>query len=457
MSFPKRLRGTRIGLIGLGRSNTALAAVLVREGAEVFVTEARPEREVMDQVRRLPSGVSWECGGHSDAVLASDAVVRAPGIAPHAAIVRALYARGIPVTNELEVSYRILIARGCRPWIIAVTGTNGKTTTVTLIGEILRARYPGTVVAGNIGSPLAEHLDRIGARTPVVLEVSSYQLEDVETFHPQVACLLNITDDHREHHGSAEEYIRCKMRLFMNQTSVDAAILNDDDEYLRGVSLPEDGPRRYGFSLFRPPASGAWRDSEGVFRLSGDGLHLALQPQLHIPGSHNVSNALAAALAASLSGVPGPMIERAISMFHGVEHRIEFVRELDGVRYYNDSKGTNVDSTVIALRSMDRPVHLILGGRDKGAPYDPSLPLIRARVRTVLLIGEATPIIRAAVQGTGVPVHDAGVLEQAVALARAFAKPGEAVLLSPACASFDQFENYEHRGREFKRLVGAFR
>jgi len=457
MNFPETLRGARIGLIGLGRSNTALAAVLVREGASVFVTESRPEREVADQLRRLPDGVSWECGGHTDEVLASDAVVRSPGVPLHAGIMRAVQSRSIPCTNELEVSYRILSARGVRPRIIAVTGTNGKTTTVSLIGEIMRSWRTDTIVAGNIGSPLAEHIDRIGVDTPVVLEVSSYQLEDVETFHPQVSCLLNIGDDHREHHGSVEEYIRCKMRMFMNQTSMDVAILNDDDVCLRGVSLPEDGPRRYGFSLFRPPASGAWRDSEGVFRLSGGGLHLALRPQLHIPGSHNVSNALAAALAASLSGVPGPMIERAISMFHGVEHRIEFVREIDGVRYYNDSKGTNVDSTVIALRSMDRPVHLILGGRDKGAPYDPLLPLIRARVRTVLLIGEATPIIRAAVQGAGVPVHDAGVLEQAVALARAFAKPGEAVLLSPACASFDQFENYEHRGREFKRLVGAFR
>ena len=341
--------------------------------------------------------------------------------------------------------------------LVGVTGTNGKTTTTTLIGQMLRESGESVFVGGNIGTPLIEYINQGQGAKWAVAEISSFQLEGIERFRPWISVLLNLTEDHLDRYPNFQAYVQAKARIFENQRKSDYAVLSADDPLTRAF-VGRIEPRVFLFSRERPLSEGCFLDGSRMIFQGPRGERETFDlTRLQIRGAHNLENLMAATLVARLCGCPVAVLQRTLENFRGLEHRLEWVRELRGVNYYNDSKGTNVDSTVIALRSMDRPVHLILGGRDKGAPYDPLLPLIRARVRTVLLIGEATPIIRAAVQGAGVPVHDAGVLEQAVALARAFAKPGEAVLLSPACASFDQFENYEHRGREFKRLVGAFR
>ncbi|MGQ0644860.1 MAG: UDP-N-acetylmuramoyl-L-alanine--D-glutamate ligase [Elusimicrobiota bacterium] len=439
--------GRKACVVGLGKSGLAAARLLKRCGADVWVTEKRPASAVAEWAGKLPPGTVCETGGHKLLARPWDLVVASPGVPRD--LWRPLAERGAPVWGELELGYRFLSLTGRLPRrVAAVTGTNGKTTTAALLGEMFRAAGARTVVAGNIGTPLCDEAERLDPETALVLEVSSYQLEACAAFRPDSGAVLNVTPDHLGRHGTMENYARQKFRLFENQSRDHAAVLNRRDAWCR--RLAKTAPGRV---LWFGPG-GDFFEKNG--RLAGalDGRRFSWPLPRYLAGGHNAENALAAAACAVSLGAGAGAVGRALAAFRGVEHRLETARERRGVRFINDSKATNVDSTVMALRAVEGPLHLILGGEDKGSPYAPLKPLLRAKARSVLLIGEAAEKIARELAGAA-PLISCGTLARAVQAAAERARPGEAVLLSPACASFDQFENFEHRGRTFKELVDA--
>lgn len=417
---------------------------LSQHGARVFLSDAGKTRKA------LPPNVTAEWGQHSDRLLAMDLIIRSPGVSNALPVIKKAKAKAIPLWSELELGSRFIKPSP----LIAITGTNGKTTTTTLVGEIFKAYRPKTQVGGNIGTPLTALVKKVAPRTPVVCEVSSYQLEDIQTFHPHVSAILNITPDHLEHHGSMKAYAEAKARIFENQSKEDVCVLNWDDPQCR--RLAKTAPSRvFWFSrreVLRQGVSLVGRD----VKIAWSGWSRRWPLVWSLPGPHNLENALAAIAIATAAEVPEAVIRKTLAAFKGVEHRLEIVRDLGGVRYINDSKGTNVDSTRVALASFSEPLIVIMGGEGKGAPYTPLIPLLKKNVRQLLLIGEDAPTIRKAL-GSFVPTEELGTLPRAVRRARALANPGDVVLLSPACASFDQYNNYEERGRHFKTLVRALR
>ncbi|MBL0059712.1 MAG: UDP-N-acetylmuramoyl-L-alanine--D-glutamate ligase [Elusimicrobia bacterium] len=356
--------------------------------------------------------------------------------------------RGLTVWGEMELGYRVLSLAGRWPaWSAAVTGTNGKTTTTALLGAIFRASGRSTVVAGNIGTPLCAVAERLTEASALALEVSSYQLETAEAFRPAVGTVLNVTPDHLARHGTLEAYARAKFRLFQSQGPRDMAVLNAGDRWCRLLSSSAPGQVVW-FGEKRPGPGLEW-DGHYLRGLSG-----RWAAPRHLPGRHNIDNALAAVACARALGVPTDAIAQGLARFRGVEHRLEIVRTWRGIRFVNDSKATNVDSTRVALEALSGPLTVILGGEDKGAPYGPLIPLLRKKAREVLLIGEASSVIERQLGGSA-PLVRCGTLDRALSHVARTARSGEDVLLSPACASFDQFDNFEHRGRRFKELVAA--
>ncbi len=442
--------GRRACVIGLGKSGAAAAALLKRLGAEVSVTEKGARSRVSSWINHLPRGVRLETGSHGLLKKEWDLIVPSPGVP--STLWNPFAERGVSVWGEMELGYRVLSLAGRWPArTAAITGTNGKTTTTALIGAIFRAAGFQTVVAGNIGTPLCAAADRIGPGTALALEVSSYQLEAADAFRAGAGSVLNVTPDHLARHGTMESYARAKFRLFQNLPSGGAALLNAADPWDRRLAASVPG-NVFWFGLAPRREPGIYRSgSRLVSRLPGAGGSWAL-PR-HLPGDHNIENALAAAGCARLLGASVAAVGKALTSFPGVEHRLEFVRELRGVRYVNDSKATNVDSTLVALKAFAGGLHVVMGGEDKGAPYTPLARLLKDRAKAVYLIGEAAPKIRKDLRG--VSFVECGDLARAVEKASARALPGETMLLSPACASFDQFDNFEHRGRAFKALVKA--
>lgn len=442
------LDGRRTLVVGLGKSGAAAATLLSRCGARVAVTESRPAGAVAEWTRRLPRSVARETGRHRLLDEKWDLIVPSPGVS--ARVWSPAARRGAWVWGELELGYRALCAAGRWPArTAAITGTNGKTTTTALLGAMARADGRPTVVGGNIGTPLCDLIDDVGTETVLILEVSSYQLETASAFRPAVGAVLNVTPDHLGRHGTLENYARTKFRMFQNQGTDDAGVLNDRDLWCR--RLAGLAPGRVTWFGRRSP--GVRWDGRRL-RSSLPGAGGAWPAPAHLPGRHNIENAEAATACARLLGLSAPAIARALRDFPGVEHRLESVRRWRGVDFVNDSKATNVDSTRVALQAFGGPVRLILGGEHKGSPYRPLRELLPRRVAEILLIGEAAPLIARDLQGS-VPVVRCGTLAAAVQRAAATARRGDTVLLSPACASFDQFLNFEDRGRRFKKLVDA--
>jgi UDP-N-acetylmuramoylalanine--D-glutamate ligase len=335
--------------------------------------------------------------------------------------------------------------------LICITGSNGKTTTTSLIGHILETAGLPVQVAGNIGTPLISRVDITSDASFTVVEASSFQLEFISTFRPNIAVLLNITPDHLDRHGSIEAYAATKARMFENQLPEDSAVINADDNV--APHYAPTGPRVFWFSREKRVVKGCYvRGDEIVFRCDGGETVLLNRKAVGLRGSHNMENVLAAASAARLAGVEPAAIAEGVRTFAGVEHRIEYVATIGGVEYFNDSKATNVDATLKALDAFPGNVLVILGGKDKGSDYKILRQTLRSRARMAILIGSAADKIEADLAGV-IPVERVQTLERAVETASQFAKPGDVVLLAPACASFDQFENYEHRGRVFKQLV----
>jgi UDP-N-acetylmuramoylalanine--D-glutamate ligase len=467
----------RVLVVGLGKSGVAAARLLAGAGARVSVTEKRSKEETRGWVRQLPPGTEVENGTHEFLSKHWDLLIVSPGVP--SSLWAPARARGVPVWGELELGYRVLSLAGRWPArSAAITGTNGKTTTTALLGAIFSASGRPTVVAGNIGLPLCAVVNKVTAEVALVLEVSSYQLETAETFRPAVGAVLNVTPDHLARHGTMDAYAASKFRLFQSQGTEDVAVLNAGDPWCRRLASSVPG-KIYWVGERRPGPGFLW---EGGW-IRDNGLSGRWRPPPHLPGRHNIDNALAAVACARALGVSGAAIARGLADFRGVEHRLELVRTWNGVRFINDSKATNVDSTRVALDSFSGPLTVILGGQDKGAPYTPLVRPLLDKAREVLLIGEAADkierdLLAGAVSGgpprrgraprasrapdlteeKGKPhnnftlVH-CGTLRRALTHAARTASHGEVVLFSPACASFDQFKDFEHRGRCFKKWV----
>jgi UDP-N-acetylmuramoylalanine--D-glutamate ligase len=448
---PMDLNNKRVLVVGLGKSGVASALFLKSHGARVTVSDSKPEAELRNEILLLlEHGITVETGGHGDRTFrGQDLIVVSPGVpadAPQLVQARKL---GEPVIGEIELAARFLSGP-----IVAITGANGKTTTTSLAGEILASGKLPTLVGGNIGMPAISLADQAGASTWIVLEVSSFQLETIVDFRPRIAVILNITPDHLDRHKTFENYVNAKARIFENQRSEDFAVLNADDSTTAALSN-RTRVRLFWFSRKKEIEQGAFVRSSQIYFRNGD-RESEIMPLAELPlkGAHNLENVLAGISIGMLAGCQPEQVREAVKNFKAVEHRLEFVATVAGVDYYNDSKATNVDATIKALESFSANIHLILGGKDKGSDYSVLNDLLRQRVKRVYTIGAAAAKIEAQIEGAAAIEH-AETLENAIKSASSAAVAGDIVLLAPACASFDQFQSYEHRGRVFKETVKA--
>jgi UDP-N-acetylmuramoylalanine--D-glutamate ligase len=445
------LAGRAVTVVGLARSGVAASRLLQALGARVTGTDARPGDALPAEARALgTAGVRLVLGGHPpEAFDAAELVVVSPGVpAGHPALV-ACRAGGVPVIGELELAFRAMTAD-----FVAVTGTNGKTTTTALTGALLAASGRPVLVGGNIGRPLAGEALAFPDQGWVVAEVSSFQLETTEAFRPRVAAVLNVTPDHLDRHGTLAAYAEAKARILRRQEPSDWAVLNADDPGSAGLA-PRVCARLLWFSRRAPVTEGTCvRDGWVALRLDGAERPVCPVAEIALRGQHNLENVLAATACAAALGVPPDRLRAAIRAFRAVPHRLEWVRDRGGVAYYNDSKGTNVDATLKALAAFPEPVVLIAGGRDKGQRFEALAEAARGRVRAAVLIGEGRATLGPALRGV-TRVEEAASMAEAVRRASALAEPGDIVLLSPACASFDMFRDFEHRGEVFVAEVLA--
>jgi UDP-N-acetylmuramoylalanine--D-glutamate ligase len=442
------LKGKRVLVVGLGKSGVAAALFLASSGARVTVSDAKSEDQLRSEIPALlDRGITVETGKHGERTFRDqDLIVVSPGVPGNVASLQQARRLGIPVIGEIELTARFLQGN-----IVAITGSNGKTTTTTLTGEIIASGGRKTLVGGNIGTPAITFVEQSSPDTWVVLEISSFQLESIETFRPHISAILNVTPDHLDRHGSMENYIAAKKRIFENQTADDYAVLNADNQIIRQMAEGVK-PQLLWFSLQHAVERGAFVQGGAI--LFRDRREIEIMPvsEIALKGAHNVENVLAAVAIGMAAGIEPSAIRRAVKEFRAVEHRLEYVATLRGVQYYNDSKATNVDATIKALQSFPANIHLILGGKDKGSDYGELKTLIAERVKRVYTIGAAAAKIESQI-GNTIPVINAQTLDAAVRKAADLAIGGDIVLLAPACASFDQFPSYEHRGRVFKELV----
>jgi len=440
-------------VVGAAKSGLAAARLLKTKGADVFLTDSGTMSEAV-KARLTADGIAFEDGGHSDRAFTAEFMVVSPGVPDEAPIVQAYLSAGKKVHSEIELASWFDQGR-----IVAVTGSNGKTTTASWLDHVWSTAKAPHLLAGNIGIAYSDVVSESGSHTTSVLEVSSFQLDHIDTFRPNVGILLNITPDHlNRYQYKFENYVASKMRLCENQRDGDVFIYWQEDPVVAPLVAALKGkpgaPRFMAFSDESRPEEGIFvRDGQIFFHLNHQEEFLMLVEDLGLRGRHNLHNGLATALAARVSEIKNEFIRESLMRFEGVEHRLENVRTLDGVSYINDSKATNVNAVWYALDSVKNPMVLILGGRDKGNDYSELIPQIHAKVHTIIAIGEGKAAIETQLKEHVPNFVVAETMEQAVKLGKKAAKRGETVLLSPACASFDMFENYEHRGREFKKYV----
>lgn len=457
-----QLTGARVTVVGLARSGVAAVRLLQEAGASVTAADRKDRGALLDALGSLDQATTHFALGsdYESACDKADLVVISPGVPYRLEALERVRRRGVKVIGELDLASRFVSVP-----ILAVTGTNGKSTTVTLIGKMLQAEGKQVFVGGNLGTAISEaavqSLQAVKTGRPcpydaLVVEVSSFQLETIEQFHPWIAAILNVTVDHQDRHESIDEYIAVKNRIFENQTPSDYALFNLDDArvaplrqraragvlgFTRTRSLPSD------------LSGGTYLDRDRIMTtMGGRTQEICARNEVKMIGNHNIENVMVAATYALLNGASLDHIRQVLREFPGLEHALEVVRERRGIRFINDSKGTNVDATLKALESIDQPIWLIAGGRDKGGDFSRLAPAIHRKVKRLILIGEAAPLIAKATEGYRAFEH-ADTLEQAVEAAASGASMGEVVLLSPACASFDMFADYQDRGRQFKALV----
>ncbi|HKO04790.1 MAG TPA: UDP-N-acetylmuramoyl-L-alanine--D-glutamate ligase [Candidatus Acidoferrales bacterium] len=442
------LREKRVLVVGLARTGVATALFCAARGARVTATDSLAAGELAEAGTKLAAaGITLELGGHRrESFLAAQLIVPSPGVPFDQPDLLAARRNGVAVWSEIELAWRFLRGR-----LLAITGSNGKTTTTALTGHILKTAGLPVLVGGNIGTPLISLVEESRDDSISVVEVSSFQLEAIVAFRPDVSVYLNLTPDHIDRHGSLDAYAGAKARIFENQNREDAAVMNADDS--ASARYVPEGPRVYWFSRKKEVARGAFVRGDDIMFCDGDAeARLGSRAEIPLRGQHNLENVLAAATAACLAGAAPRAIAVGVRTFPGVEHRLQFVAEIAGVQFYNDSKATNVDATEKALEAFPGNLLIILGGKDKGSDYAPLRPLLAERARRAYLIGAAAEKIAAQIEGA-VPLEQCGALDRAVHAAFEAARPGDVVLLAPACASFDQFQNYEHRGRVFADLV----
>ncbi|WP_263819538.1 UDP-N-acetylmuramoyl-L-alanine--D-glutamate ligase [Salinibacter sp.] len=454
---PDEVRTKRATVVGGARSGRAVARLLAKVGGEVFLTEQDAPSDGAAAALDA-AGVEYEFGGHTAAALNADVLVLSPGVPTQSNIVQQALRAGLDVYSEIEAASWF-----CDAPIVAITGTNGKTTTTSLTGDVFRTAFADTpdreaLVAGNIGYPFSDYVLETEPTDVVVLEVSSFQLDHVETFRPRVSVLLNITPDHLGRYDhDFEAYAQAKHNIFRNQGEGDVVVYNRDDDDVRDAveeAAAEQGVRPMAITREGVPAAGAGlRDGRIVLRTDDEDASLMPQDELALRGRHNMYNSLAAAVSARVMEVENDVIRESLSGFEGVPHRLEAVRTVDDVLYVNDSKATNVNAVWYALESFDRPIVLIAGGRDKGNDYTDLKPLVREQVRAVVALGESAETVGRALGDEAGRHRRADTMEDALTQAQRAAQPGDVVLLSPACSSFDMYANYEERGDTFRRLV----
>ena len=451
--IPEAWRRGVVAVVGLGKSGVAATRLLAREGVRVYASDASDHPHGGDTlgVLRTLRGVALDVGRHDLAqIRGAAAVIVSPGVPPEAPPLAAAREARVPILSEIDLGFRALSGSGTR--CIAITGTNGKTTTTALVAHLLRTAGLRVEAAGNIGRPLADIALQNDRYQWLAVEVSSFQLHDSPHFAPEIGIVTNLAPDHLDRYASVEAYYADKQLLFRNAGSGDVWVLNGDEPAVLDLAAGAPG-RRALFSLRRP--ADAWYDA-AARRLQLGRHALLARAELGLLGDHNVANALAAALAVREAGVTPAVIGEGLRSFRALPHRLEPVRDVGGVHWTNDSKATNIASTVVAVEAMDRPFVLLLGGRHKGEPYTRLAPLLKDRCRLVIAYGESGELIERDL-GTGgkVPLERGTTFEDVVARARRAARPGDAVLLSPACSSYDMFKNYEERGATFRKLVEA--
>lgn len=445
------LKGKKVLVVGAGKSGVAVAGFLAAKGSFVVLADTRERENFGSQLDKLAgAGVELALGGYPDEVgNRFDMVIMSPGVPLTIPPVSGAREAGIPVIGELELAYRFAGSP-----IIAVTGTNGKTTTTTLVGDIFRDAGFRVLVAGNIGLPLVEEVESYGPEDVIVAEVSSFQLETVDLFRPKVGLILNLTPDHLDRHGDMEGYARAKGRISMNQQKGDFLVLNYDDPNVREMKGKGKGDIIF-FSRRNILEEGVFvRDNAITVSRGGKTTRVIDAGELKIPGRHNLENALAATAAGFVAGVPGESIAGTLGRFAGVSHRLEFVAEVDGVRYINDSKGTNPDASIKAVEAYPGPLVIIAGGKNKGNDFTGFTSVAAPKTRAMVVLGQCADEMARSAQKAGIKdILRAESLRDAVLLARSAARPGDLVLLSPACASWDMFNNFEERGDLFKKIV----
>ncbi|HEY7790892.1 MAG TPA: UDP-N-acetylmuramoyl-L-alanine--D-glutamate ligase [Vicinamibacterales bacterium] len=436
----------RVTVVGAARSGVAAAALLARRGAQVTLTDLRPEIDAAEGLRN--AGVELALGGHPSGVFErADLIVLSPGVPGSQPLIADARQRGVPVMGEIELASRWLKGK-----VIAITGTKGKSTTTTLTGRVLQAGGRRAIVGGNIGLPLSAQVDASTPETLHVVEVSSFQLEETDTFHPWIAVLLNLSADHLDRHGTREAYAAAKARIFANQAADDWTVVNADDPAVLALA-DRSAARRLPFAMDRAMAEGVSLVGDTIVRtVNGRQTPLVPVSAVQLPGRHLLADVMAAAAVGSIAGVASPAMVTAVESFRGLEHAMESVGAVDGVRFINDSKATNIEAARRAIESFDDRVVVILGGRFKGGSFRDLREAVSGRVAAVVAIGDARPLIRESLSDL-VPVRDATSMEDAVTQAFAAARPRGVVLLAPACASFDMFVDYADRGRRFKAAV----
>lgn len=446
--------GKKALVCGMARSGIAAAKLLNRLGARVTLQDMKKREEISADVLALEGeGIVLYTGANPDEIAcAQDLIVLSPGIPCDLPFIAAAEEAGIEVISEVELAYRLTPCP-----ITAITGTNGKTTTTTLTGEIMKTAYSGTAVVGNIGIPYSEEVGRLTEKDWVVAEISSFQMEKAKEFHPHISAVLNITPDHLNRHKTMDVYIAMKERVFAKQTAADFCILNHGDEICRKMA-DKTAAKVFFFDSSETLAEGIYLDGDAIeVRWGAINETLIHVDELQILGVHNYENVMAAAAMGICAGIALDTIRAVLKGFAGVAHRIEYVATVDGVDYYNDSKGTNVDASIRAVLAMKKPIVLIGGGYDKGSSFDEWTKLFPGRVKHLVLIGVTAPKVRASAEKFGfTAISDCETFEEAVDLCREKAEDGDCVLLSPACASWGMFDNYEQRGDMFKEQVRGY-
>lgn len=444
-----QLTGKQIAVLGAARSGIAVSQLLARHGALVLLSDVKPAAQLSLPTEILQNkNITLETGKHSEAILESDLICISPGLPLDIPILKKASQKHIPIIGEIEIACWF-----CPAPIFAITGSNGKTTTSTLTGKIFQKVEPRTIVAGNIGNPFSESLLHNSTPRYVILEISSFQLETIFSFHPQLAVIMNLTANHLDRYPDFESYARAKLNILMNMTERDLLIYNWDDQYVK-EQVQNSKPQKLVFSQHSHSLPGVfWQENQMIIQLENKTEVIPLTTY-QLRGPHNRYNMMVAALISYLQHISPEIIAQEISSFEGIEHRLEFVRELHGIRFFNDSKATTVDSLRYALQSFPGRIILIAGGKDKGGDFREVNDLLKERVKVAVLMGQASERMSEAWTKI-VPVLRAKNLAEAIETAYRHAQPGDVVLLSPACSSFDMFRDYEDRGQQFKKIVAG--